>query len=529
MPQRSSESPAAFFPLPQGLGVSGVVTWAVDLANALAARGWAVGVALHAPRPGYTPVDTPFHPAVRVTDLARLPAMGTTGDDLSPFTTAYRDAIDRLTADPKSPCVLLPSLDADCYAAAAALTAVFPDRLRVVGWQHSDTAFDTRLMQTYEPMLTRIAGVSARIADRLAAEMPWRADDIARVPYGVPVGPAPKPTDPAAPIRLIYTGRIEHEQKRVGVLAELARILDERAVPFELTLIGDGPAAAEIDAALATNPHARRLPPLPRDAVREHLARSHALVLSSRYEGLSLSMLESLAAGVAPIVARVDSGVADAIEPDHNGVIIEADPDTSVPTLAARFADAVESLAADRDRLDRLRRNAHATAVRDYTHDQHTDRCESLFRAAISDAPRPWPAGRPCRFAPATSVGGPAHGTVPPDANARAAALFTRLRSEQPGIRLAVYGAGRHTVAIAEALAAHADWIDCVIDDDPARHGDKMWGWPVIALADLHARSVRDVLVSSWIHRAPMAARCEAAGLHPHTLYTPAPAPAVTR
>ena len=79
------------------------------------------------------------------------------------------------------------------------------------------------------------------------------------------------------------------------------------------------------------------------------------------------------------------------------------------------------------------------------------------------------------------------------------------------------------------ALASRELRTNCVIDDDPARHGDKMWGWPVVALADLHARSVRDVLVSSWIHRAPMAARCEAAGLHPHTLYTPAPAPAVTR
>jgi hypothetical protein len=92
-----------------------------------------------------------------------------------------------------------------------------------------------------------------------------------------------------------------------------------------------------------------------------------------------------------------------------------------------------------------------------------------------------------------------------------------------------VYGAGRHTVAIAEALAAHAGLIDCIADDDPARHGTAMWGWPIVALADLPAGGVRDALVSSWIHRAPMAARCEAAGLRPHTLYAISEAPALTR
>lgn len=520
MPPAQPPNPSAFFPLPQGLGVSGVVTWAVDLANALAARGWSVGVALHAPRPGYRPVDTPFHPAVRVTDLSALPPMGSTGDDLSPFTTAYRDAIDRLGCSPASPCVLLPSLDADCYAAAAALTAVFADRLRVIGWQHSDTAFDTELMRTYEPMLHRIAGVSSRITERLAATAPWRAPDIVNLPYGVPVGPGPAPSDPSGPIRLIYTGRMEHEQKRIGVLAAAAAILDERAVPFEMTLIGDGPAAAEVDAALTPVRNASRLPPCSRERVRAHLAASHALLLPSRYEGLSLSMLESLAAGVTPIVARVDSGVSDAIEDGTNGLVIEADPDTPVPILAARFADAVQRLAADRPRLDRLRSNAHATARR-FDHALHTDRCESLFRAAIAQPPRPWPAGRPCRFARAGS-GVPAdtsHGTVPPDANDKALAVLARLRSQHPGRKIAVYGAGRHTVAIADALAAHACSVDCVVDDDPARHGTNLWGWAVRPLADLPARGVRDVLVSSWIHREPMARRCTDAGLTPHPLY----------
>ena len=123
----------------------------------------------------------------------------------------------------------------------------------------------------------------------------WAAD-IVNIPYGVPV-----PEDvvvraslTARPLRLLYVGRIDHEQKRVLAFPELARELTRRGIEHELVLIGDGPAAKRLDGAIAGLPTVHRLAPVPPATVNRWLDRSDALVLASRYEGLSVSMLEAI-------------------------------------------------------------------------------------------------------------------------------------------------------------------------------------------------------------------------------------------
>ncbi len=49
----------------------------------------------------------------------------------------------------------------------------------------------------------------------------------------------------------------------------------------------------------------------------------HAFVLLSDYEGLPVSMLEAMAAGVVPVCLDMRSGIRDAIKPGVNGVIVK--------------------------------------------------------------------------------------------------------------------------------------------------------------------------------------------------------------
>lgn len=518
-------SPALFIPLAQGLGVSGVVTWAIDLANAMAGRAWRVAIALHPETPGYAPIEPALHPGVGLHDLRHLPAFGTTGVDLSLVTRAYRDILDGLGWSPASPVLMLPTLEADCFGAAAALAASNADRLRLIGWQHSDTAFDAALMRTYEPALHRLVAVSDLIAVTLGDALPHRLSDVATIPCGVHPLDAVPARAPDATLEIVYTGRIEHEQKRVGALADLARRLTDRGVAFGLTLIGDGPASDEIDAALARFPTARRQLPTDRDGVRRVLAESDLFVLPSRYEGLSLSMLEAMACACAPVVTRVRSGAAQAITDGHDGLLIYASSNDPPALVGERLADAIAPLAGDRGRLDRLRAGALATARQRFSHVLHADRCEALFGAVLSEPPRPWPLDRPCAF---SSAHAPAatNGTVPPDAAQRARAALRAFAEQHPGERLAVYGCGRHTLAIAAPLAEFAHLIDCVADDDPRRHAGTLWGWEIVPLSELAPRGLRHVLVSSWIHAGTMGERARDAALRPITIYpTPTPAP----
>lgn len=524
MPDRPVPKPGVFIPLPQGLGVSGINTWAVDLAKALAVRGWPVAIGLHPEPPGYSRVQPVFHPAVAIHDLSGLARPGTTGTDLSQFASAYRCILDTLKWTPERPAVMLPTLEADCYAVAAVLCAANADRLRVIGWQHCDNPFDAAMMRSYEPMLSRVVGVSSYISQELSGAMPWRAQDVLQIPYGVEVS-CEIPSSPPGLIRLVYAGRIEQDVKRIGVLIRIARILEERSVPFRMTLMGDGPASDEVDAAIKNLPRVRRLPPGGREQVRGLLAESDVFLLASRFEGLSISMLECLASGVVPIVTGVASGPSDAIVDGVNGLVVSTESDADQEVLAHAFADRIAMLAGDPVRLNLMRRQALDTAKKFFSHELHTDRCEQLLLRVTSEPPRHWPADLPVRFCDrgGGAVDGRVHGTVPPDADTRARAAFAEIVERRPGVRLAVYGTGRHTKAIAEALADHAEMIDCMVDDDPARHHSTCWGWPIVALSDLRGRGISDVVVSSWIHQTAMQGRCVAAGLHPHVLYESTP------
>lgn len=501
------DKPAVLIPMPQGLGVNGVVSWALRLAGALAERGWPVGLMLHAELEGHAPAGHQIPRGVHTFDLRHLPPMSAPGQRLAPVIHAYREALAKLGWSPWSPAVVLPNLDANTFAIAAALSATHGDHLRVVGWQHSDVPFDTALLTTYEPMLGAMVGVSRHITLSLRERLPWRADDIHNVPCGVEVVDA-LPERAPGPIRLLYAGRLEHEQKRIGVLLRLAEMLHERGAPHELRFIGDGPAAGEVDELARSLPSVRHVPPVDRAQMHEHLRWADAMLLASRYEGLSLSMLEAMAAGVVPIVTRVRSGASEAVDHGAQGLLINDDGDDA--GVANRFAEAIEHLT--NDQLLRMRSAAHARAGERYSIAAHADACEGLLHGVVAADPRWWPLDRACTF----GNPGPHGGSVPPDAAERAAEAIANIE-----VPIAIYGAGRHTLAIAEVLA-HANVV-CVIDDDPKNHGKSLWGWPVVGLEDCPRDAV--VLVSSFMHEGVMAERCHQLKLNAIKLYEGLAAP----
>jgi glycosyltransferase involved in cell wall biosynthesis len=79
-----------------------------------------------------------------------------------------------------------------------------------------------------------------------------------------------------------------------------------------------------------------------------YLAALDLFVLTSRWESLPISMLETMACGV-PVLAPAVGGIADVVESGHNGVLVAAGDDTAL-------ADALGELLRD----ERLRREIGA-------------------------------------------------------------------------------------------------------------------------------------------------------------------------
>lgn len=547
--------PPILIALPSGLVTSGVVAWAVRLVNAFANQGRLAGLILHTPSKGHAPLDIALHYNVRVHDLSDLPPLDTVNGDLTPFIPRYRDALHDLALASGHPVALLPNLLGDCYGIGAAISMVEPEILRILAWAHSDIPYDVAVQKHYEPAIARFVPCSRTLTERLTAAIPTRANHIVHIPHGVTIpaahsdSPTREPYQGQRPLRLIYTGRIEQDPKRVPALLCLSDELARRGVAHELTLLGDGPATAEIDRACASRRSVTRLPPVSSERVHAILSQQDIFVLASRIEGLSIALLEALACGCVPVITRTRSGSAEAITDGVDGRLIDwegplaavsGDTHAQHARLGELLADGVCD-AVSRN-LARLSQNAIAKAKANFTHEAHVARAMALVDEVAAEAPRAWPAHRPSAFTSpiATSSGvsgttgtviSASSGTVPAHAAERLRQTLTSLA----GRRIIIHGTGRHTQELAHVLAdyitpttapnANAPTIGPTIvaftDDDPTRHGSSILGLPVIAPHDAHAMAA-DVIISSYINQNDIWQRrniYEAKGLAVHRLY----------
>jgi glycosyltransferase involved in cell wall biosynthesis len=499
-----------------------VTTFAVRLANGLADGGRWVAVVLHAEPRGQRALDIAWHPRVEV--VRAEAGFETTPGDLSPVIPLYRDLVRRLAAESGSPVVFAPQMLGDCFGVAAALCLTEPHTVRVLGWQHSDIEYDARVLARYEPIITRFVGVSDRVCATLRERIPARAGDVVNIACGVEVpAEAPARRAGAGPLRLVYTGRLEHEQKRVLALVHLSEELDRRGVRHTLTVVGDGPAGAEFDRLAAGRPAIRRAGVLSPRAVAMVLADGDALVLPSRYEGLSVSMLEAMAAGCVPILARTRSGAAQAVEAGYSGEIAEVDYEADERQTGLALAAAIERFLS-RDRAA-MAQAAWNTVNEKFSIGRHVEAVGRWIDLAAKEPPRSWPADLPCAFTSSASAAGDhetGSGSVPPDGAARLRALLETLG----GRAIIIHGAGQHTLQLASILAASPARIVAVADDDRARHGGQLWGWPVIDPREASGRGADDVVISSWMHEDAIWARrgvYERQGLRVHRVYAAKP------
>lgn len=495
--------------LPRGLGVSGVTTWALRLGGGLAARGRRIGIL--APRGPHDP-DMPA--GVEAFLCEGLPIDSLAGD-LSAILPHCGAAIDAMAG---RPLIVSPNLHGDCYGAAVELARTRED-IRIVGWQHSDIAYDTHILRWYSPAITRFIAVSARTSDRLRAAIPDRAADIDRIPYGVPVPEAPprRAALRSRPVRLLYAGRLDHEQKRTGALAPMMDALGAAGVAAELTIAGDGPARAEIESAARARSDIRLLGPQPPARIGALLDEADLFVLPSRYEGLSVAMLEAMARACPPILARVDSGLEDAVRGGDSGIIADVGPDAGADETGAAMAHAV--VRAMTSGLDRLGAGAHRAASA-FSLDRHLDRVETMLDAAAAAPPPVWPADRPAAF----SAWDPRYGSgsVPPDGPMRLARALDALAIT--GARIAIHGAGEHTRQLADIIEQRLGRVACFCDDNPAAWGGTLLGRPIVAPGAAAGHGATHALISSWLHEEDIWRRrgsYERQGLEVLRLYEP--------
>ncbi len=478
--------PAILISMPMGLTLGGVQVWAARLVNALAARGRQTGLVLH--HPVGTPLDFPLDPRVRITHVPVARPLAEAGGDLSPYLPAYNWAVEKLFDATGQPVVCVPCHLGDSAGLFAALTQKDASKVRMAGWCHLDIPYDVRVLEWYAPIMSHVAAVSEHLASLLR---PRLSGKVWSIPNGVePVAAFRKPRR-VGPLKIVYVGRLNRDVKRVMALVAMSDMLTRLRVAHTLTIVGDGPAAAELDAAIAGRSGIVRVPVAGPARVTKLLDEHDVFVLPSRVEGLSIAMLEAMARGCVPVVSRTDSGCGQVID-GANGLIVDihayADENTVGVALARAIAPMIDS-------LDAMSQRAICTIRERFSMSGHADVVEELIDQASAGPELVWPSDRPAAFTAHDAARG--SGAVPPDGALRLRGLLDSLE----GRRVVVHGTGRHSIELREILEEYKDRVVAFADDDPTRHGAEFMGLPIVHPATVCRTGASDVVISSWMNQ----------------------------
>lgn len=168
------------------------------------------------------------------------------------------------------------------------------------------------------------------------------ATQIVRVHNGVPDVAASLLARPGeGPLRLVVVARLDVPKDPFTLLHALAELrARSSAVPWTLEWIGEGPRRApaqRLAATLGLEDRCRFVGA--RDDVAQRLARASVLVLPTDREGLPLSVLEGMRAGL-PVVASAVGGIPEAVLPGRTGSLVPpGDAAALARALAVLFDD----------------------------------------------------------------------------------------------------------------------------------------------------------------------------------------------
>jgi glycosyltransferase involved in cell wall biosynthesis len=176
----------------------------------------------------------------------------------------------------------------------------------------------------------------------------------------------------------VMVARLQAPKDPVTLIEAWARV----SRPHRLVLIGDGPLRPRLDALIATRGLADRVSLLgARDDVPRVLAQADVFVLSTRWEGFPLVIIEAMMCGL-PVIATDVGGIAEAVEHQRTGMLVP-------PGRPDALADALNQMLND-GALRRINGEAgRQRALEQFTEARMVEQIDRVYTRALDGATRP--------------------------------------------------------------------------------------------------------------------------------------------
>ncbi len=233
----------------------------------------------------------------------------------------------------------------------------------------------TRFMQRADRVIVLGEQMRQMALDTIGLE----PDRVAVVPNAV-IDPGPVVTTSGKPVTVLHHGRLSDEKGTFDLLHALARL--DRGLPWQAVVAGDG-ATGEVREFVSRSGLADRVRVcnwLDRDAAIDEIVRADIYALPSHSEGLSLSLLEAMAAGLACITTPVGAHV-DVVDSGRCGVIVPVGDDGAL-------AEALRELIEDPGLRARLGRAARERFLVHYEITRLRQQLADLYRDVL-EGPAP--------------------------------------------------------------------------------------------------------------------------------------------
>jgi glycogen(starch) synthase len=189
--------------------------------------------------------------------------------------------------------------------------------------------------------------------------------------------PARAPTPLPAEPRLLCLGRLVSEKGFDRALKALPAVRD-RFPAVQLTIAGDGPERGNLEtlaSALSLSDAVEFAGPIPPPDVPAVMNDATLVIMPSRIESFGLVALEA-ALMARPVVAARVGGLAEVVEHDRTGVLVDADHE-------GELSHAVNALLADPARMSRMGHAARKRARSLFAWERYVGDYESLYRKLV--------------------------------------------------------------------------------------------------------------------------------------------------